>query len=83
MGKFSYLGNIQYTNLFDSNILLIVANNENVDKYYLFFLSPKASEGGLIKNRIVYEKGKGSSFAISNMNDQYAKEISSGKGNFS
>lgn len=76
------MGNLQHTSLLESNILLIVTNNENVDKYYFFFLNPRASEEGIIKNRIVYEKGKGSWYGICNMNEEYAKMISSGKGTF-
>ena len=82
VGKFSYLGDIQFTSIVESNILLIATNNENVDKYYFFSLKAKVGEEGIIKNRIVYEKGKGSGFAICNMAEGYAKLICSGKGSF-
>ena len=40
------------------------------------------TEENILKNRVVYEKSKGSTYGIYNIDEEYAQAITSGKGNF-
>lgn len=81
VGKFEYVGTFQFSRI-SSNVLMLITNNSNVDKYYFLLLKSGLNDDAVITNRVVYEKGKGSSYAMCSIQEEYGRSISSGKGNF-
>ena len=81
VGKFSIPeGTLIHCSLED-NVLMLITNLSNVDRYHFYSLLKNTSpeQKNLIQNLSQYEKGKGSHFQLFNCNNAEARTILQGK----